>query len=86
MRSRSRAAPGGLAGPETRLADLPGDFGGYGPDDFTHHFMGMVSAATALRRSLDLPAERACQQRGRPGGGGLPGKRGFPLHAMVARS
>lgn len=46
----------GIAGPETRLQDLPRDFAGYGPDDFTHRFMGTVTAATALRRSLNLPA------------------------------
>ncbi|MGH7042491.1 MAG: transglycosylase domain-containing protein, partial [Acetobacteraceae bacterium] len=46
----------GLAGPESRLRDLPRDFAGYGPDDFTHRFMGTVTAATALRRSLNLPA------------------------------
>ncbi len=46
----------GIAGPETRLEDLPRDFAGYGPDDFTHRFMGTVTAATALRRSLNLPA------------------------------
>jgi penicillin-binding protein 1C len=55
----------GLAGPDTRLRDLPRDFAGYGPDDFTHRFMGTVTAATALRRSLNLPAV-TLMQRVRP--------------------
>lgn len=46
----------GIAGPSTLLHDLPRDFASYGPDDFTHHFMGTVTAASALRRSLNLPA------------------------------
>ena len=46
----------GLAGPDSRVQDLPEDFSDYGPDDFTHQFMGTVTAATALRRSLNLPA------------------------------
>jgi penicillin-binding protein 1C len=46
----------GLAGPSTIFSDLPAHFGAYAPDDFTHHFMGQVSAAQALRRSLNLPA------------------------------
>jgi len=54
----------GLAGPDTRLRDLPQDFSGYGPDDFTHEFMGTVTAATALRRSLNLPAVTLMQRYG----------------------
>lgn len=46
----------GYAGPRTLLYDLPHDFSAYGPEDFTHSFMGTVSTATALRRSLNLPA------------------------------
>lgn len=54
----------GIAGPDTRLRDLPRDFAGYGPDDFTHHFMGTVTAAEALRRSLNLPAVILMQRYG----------------------
>ncbi|HET8995311.1 MAG TPA: penicillin-binding protein 1C, partial [Acetobacteraceae bacterium] len=54
----------GLAGPDTRLRDLPRDFAGYGPDDFTHQFMGTVTAAAALRRSLNLPAVALMQRLG----------------------
>ena len=46
----------GLAGPETRLADLPRRFGGYAPENFDRSFAGDVTAAEALRRSLNLPA------------------------------
>jgi penicillin-binding protein 1C len=46
----------GIAGPETRLDDLPRRFGGYAPEDFDRGFAGTVTAGEALRRSLNLPA------------------------------
>ncbi|MCW3477632.1 penicillin-binding protein 1C [Limobrevibacterium gyesilva] len=46
----------GIAGPETRLDDLPRRFGGYAPENFDRGFAGPVTAAEALRRSLNLPA------------------------------
>jgi penicillin-binding protein 1C len=46
----------GLAGPETVLDDTPRRFGQYAPEDFDHGFAGEVTAAEALRRSLNLPA------------------------------
>ena len=46
----------GLIRPDTLLADVPDRFGGYGPEDFTGRFAGRVTAAEALRRSLNLPA------------------------------
>ena len=46
----------GLAAPDTLLADVPEDFGGYRPEDFTDRFAGRVTAAEALQRSLNLPA------------------------------
>ncbi len=46
----------GLAAPDTLLADVPTDFGGYRPEDFSGRFTGRVTAADALRRSLNLPA------------------------------
>jgi penicillin-binding protein 1C len=46
----------GIAGPETRLDDLPRRFGGYAPEDFDRSFAGAVTAGEALRRSLNLPA------------------------------
>ena len=55
----------GLIGPETRLDDLPRRFGGYAPENFDHGFAGPVTAAEALRRSLNLPAV-ALLDRGGP--------------------
>ncbi|UFN50750.1 penicillin-binding protein 1C [Roseomonas sp. OT10] len=46
----------GLARPDTPLDDAPTRFGGYAPENFDHGFVGRVSAADALRRSLNLPA------------------------------
>ena len=46
----------GLAGPDSWLADVPANFGGYTPEDFSGNFSGRVTAADALRRSLNLPA------------------------------
>lgn len=46
----------GLAHPDTLLADTPTRYGGYGPEDFSGRFEGRVTAADALRRSLNLPA------------------------------
>ena len=46
----------GWVGPETVLSDLPRRFGGYAPENFDRFFHGTVTAATALRQSLNLPA------------------------------
>ena len=46
----------GYVGPATPMPDLPEHFGGYAPEDFSHAFAGPVTAADALRRSLNLPA------------------------------
>ncbi|NKC30973.1 penicillin-binding protein 1C [Falsiroseomonas selenitidurans] len=46
----------GLARPETLLADLPLRFGDYAPENFARDFLGRVTAAEALRQSLNLPA------------------------------
>ncbi len=46
----------GIAGPQTRIDDLPRRFGTYAPEDFDRSFAGQVTAAEALRRSLNLPA------------------------------
>jgi penicillin-binding protein 1C len=46
----------GLAAPETVLDDAPRRFGRYAPEDFDRSFAGAVTAAEALRRSLNLPA------------------------------
>ena len=46
----------GIAGPETLLDDAPRRFGRYAPEDFDRGFAGAVTAADALRRSLNVPA------------------------------
>ncbi len=46
----------GIAAPDTVVSDLPRRFGGYAPEDFDRGFAGSVTAAEALRRSLNLPA------------------------------
>jgi penicillin-binding protein 1C len=46
----------GAIRPETRIADLPRRFDGYAPENFDRGFTGEVTAAEALRLSLNLPA------------------------------
>lgn len=46
----------GVARPDTPLMDLPRHFGGYAPENYLRGHAGRVSAADALRRSLNLPA------------------------------
>lgn len=46
----------GLIHSESLLVDAPQDFGGYRPGNFDAAFNGPVSAATALRLSLNVPA------------------------------
>ena len=54
----------GIAGPETLLEDVPRHFGSYAPEDFDRGFAGGVTAAEALRRSLNLPAVALLDQIG----------------------
>jgi penicillin-binding protein 1C len=46
----------GLATPGTVMEDLPHRFGDYAPENFARGFSGRVTAASALRQSLNLPA------------------------------
>lgn len=46
----------GLATPDTVLMDAPRRFGAYAPENISRRFAGPVTAAEALRRSLNLPA------------------------------
>lgn len=46
----------GLISPASPIGDLPRQFGGYAPENFDRGFAGTVTAAEALRRSLNLPA------------------------------
>ncbi len=54
----------GLARPDTALLDLPRHFGGYAPENYTRGHAGRISAAEALRRSLNLPAVALLDQVG----------------------
>ncbi|WP_237212800.1 penicillin-binding protein 1C [Falsiroseomonas oryziterrae] len=46
----------GIVRPDSVLADLPLRFGGYAPENFDRSFAGRITAADALRQSLNLPA------------------------------
>jgi penicillin-binding protein 1C len=46
----------GVAAPDTVVPDLPHRFGGYAPENFDRGFAGSITAADALRRSLNVPA------------------------------
>jgi penicillin-binding protein 1C len=46
----------GIARPDSIIADLPLRFGSYAPENFDRGFLGRVTAADALRQSLNLPA------------------------------
>jgi penicillin-binding protein 1C len=46
----------GLTRPDTVLADLPFRFASYAPENFDRGFAGQITAADALRQSLNLPA------------------------------
>ncbi len=46
----------GIVAPDTVVPDLPRRFGGYAPENFDRGFAGSITAAEALRRSLNLPA------------------------------
>uniref|UniRef100_UPI0022EB1089 penicillin-binding transpeptidase domain-containing protein n=1 Tax=Falsiroseomonas oryzae TaxID=2766473 RepID=UPI0022EB1089 len=46
----------GVARPDSVLADLPLRYGAYAPENFDRGFAGRVTAADALRQSLNLPA------------------------------
>ncbi len=46
----------GHAAPDAPLPDLPRRFGAYAPENYDRGFAGNVTAAEALRRSLNVPA------------------------------
>jgi len=46
----------GLIHPETLVADLPVNFGGYAPQNFDNLFRGEVTVRQALQTSLNIPA------------------------------
>ncbi|MFT5668548.1 MAG: penicillin-binding protein 1C, partial [Vicingaceae bacterium] len=52
----------GLVLPNSILADIPSQFGGYAPKNFDKKFDGAVPAKNALTRSLNIPAVRLLQE------------------------
>ncbi len=54
----------GLIRPTTDVADFPSNFGSYEPNDYNNTYMGTVTATTALRRSLNVPAVDLIQAYG----------------------
>ncbi|MCS7076399.1 MAG: penicillin-binding protein 1C [Bacteroidia bacterium] len=54
----------GYITPQTRLLDVPTDFGGYSPQNFDNTFQGEVSARYALINSLNVPTVRLARQIG----------------------
>ncbi len=56
----------GLMTPKMVLADVPMDFGGFEPENFSKDFLGKVTAEDALARSLNIPAVRILQALGLP--------------------
>ncbi|WP_269769600.1 penicillin-binding transpeptidase domain-containing protein, partial [Neoroseomonas rubea] len=54
----------GIATPGTLIADLPRHFGAYAPENFSRDFAGRITAADALRLSLNLPAVALLDQLG----------------------
>ncbi|GAB5470848.1 MAG: penicillin-binding protein 1C [Rhodospirillales bacterium] len=50
------AFEGGIAHPDSLIADRPERFGGYAPSNFDGSFHGELTLREALRRSLNLPA------------------------------
>lgn len=54
----------GIVRPGTLVADLPRHFGAYAPENIDRGFVGRVTAADALRLSLNLPAVALLEQVG----------------------
>ncbi len=50
--------------PNTLVADIPTQFGGYNPENFNKTYDGAVPASKALSRSLNVPAVRMLQEFG----------------------
>ncbi len=52
--------------PQTLVPDIPSQFSGYTPENFTRTYSGAVPAADALARSLNVPAVYMLQEYGVP--------------------
>ncbi len=58
------ALQGGLLSARTILYDIPSDFDGYTPKNFTDTYQGQITARDALQLSLNIPAVSLLQQYG----------------------
>ena len=56
----------GLISPNSILEDLPVYFAGYSPENYDKEYRGAVSAADALRLSLNIPAVSLLSEVGQP--------------------
>ena len=54
----------GIISPAIYLEDLPVYYSGYSPENYDDSYRGVVSAADALRMSLNVPAVNLCAQTG----------------------
>ena len=54
----------GLILPNSLLADIPTQFGGYAPKNFNKKYEGAVASEEALRKSLNVPAVRLLKDYG----------------------
>ena len=60
----ARAFDEGALTPTMRLLDIPGDFGGYIPENYDATFSGDVTVRDALLKSLNVPAVRELKRQG----------------------
>lgn len=54
----------GLVAEKTVLYDIPVNYGGYSPQNYSREFSGLVTVREALTESLNIPAVRLSQQLG----------------------
>jgi penicillin-binding protein 1C len=64
----ARALELGLITPKMMIPDIPKDFSGYKPSNFTNNYFGVIPCDEALYRSLNIPA---IQVEGRLGDNGI---------------
>jgi len=56
----------GLISPKLKIADLPVDFSGYSPTNYSDTYNGMVTIEQALQQSLNIPAVKVLNDIGLP--------------------
>ncbi len=56
----------GLISPKLKIADLPVDFSGYSPTNYSDTYNGMVTVEQALQQSLNIPAVKVLNNIGIP--------------------